>query len=140
MKTPKANLALKEQPVEEVEGFVPIPFPETPALAAGAQYEMTAGMHIALKGPYLFRFVDPEGLRVSSLRCGNYALDGNDTPFDAQALIASTDSFSIGDQFFPIDGPTLEVGQAFRVTVFNGSGRPRKVSLVVYAKRANRNA
>ena len=39
-----------------------------------------------------------------------------------------------------IDGPTFEMGNHFKVTVMNTSGIARKVGLVVYAQRANKNA
>jgi hypothetical protein len=138
MKTPQASVALKEQPIETVQGWVPVPFEESPMIAAGASYTMQEQHHIALKGPYLFRFSNPEGVRVQAIKVGNYALEGNDSGIDAATLIANTDTSQIGDQFFPIDGPMLEIGSRFTVTVVNTSGVPRKINLTIYALRVVR--
>lgn len=136
MKTPRPNLELKEQPIEEVQGFIPLAFEDTPVLAPGASFTMFAQYEIGLKGPYLFRFTNPSGVRVSHIKCGTYALEGNNLGLDAETLIANTETSQLGDQFFPIDGPTLYVGNRFTVTVVNTSGTERKISLTIYARRA----
>jgi hypothetical protein len=134
MKTPKASVSLVEKAVETIQGWVPIPFTESPPMSPGSSYTLQADLQTCVKGPYLFRFDDPQGVRVASINAGNCEIEGSLNPFDAALLIANTESAEIGDQFFPIDGPSLAPGNRFKVMVMNVSGRKRKIGLVVYAQ------
>lgn len=140
MKNPQAAVKLAEKPIETVQGWIPIPFDDSPVMAPSSSHTLQAEINFAVKGPYLFRFTNPQGVRVAAITVGNYHLEGNDQPYDAEMLIANTESKQLGDQFFPIDGPTFELGNRFKVTVMNTSGIARKIGLVVYAQRANKNA
>lgn len=134
MKAPVPTVKLVEHPIETIQGLVPVPFPPSPLMAPNSCFELVADFYRDIEGPYLFRFNDPEGIRVASIRCANCSVEGNGNSYDAQQLIANTESAVLGDQFFPIDGPKMPFGSCFKVIVQNTSKKPRVVELTIYAR------